>query len=201
MWLIDALKPEGAVKNPIVHHETKSRELADLLLSYSFGSFLFESKALSVLLQDELPTRKKLTKTLIKQITKAERQLRGGIRSLKRNCLITDEDGTELEVEREQPIHAIILVPDLLLLSDAKQFGGEFLRKFTGNTSSFLQILDLAELLRMVQAAEIMEREGSIVTRMMCFDSHLFQRFEVAVKQETPNFGFLLRIVGAKTDQ
>ena len=196
LWLIDELIPEGAIKNPTVHHETKSRELADLLLSYGFGSFLFESKTLSVLSRATLPTREKLTTALVGHITKAERQLRGGIRSLKRNCRITNEEGEELEVDRAAPMHAIILVPDLSLLFDAKQFGGKFLRKFYEKTGCSLQILDLTELLRMVQAAAILERRGKVVTRMMCFDAHLFERFKCAINQETPDFGFLLRMAG-----
>ena len=199
LWLIDGLIPEGAIKNPTVHHETKPRELADLLLSYGHGSFLFESKTLSVLSRPTLPTREKLTTALGKHIIKAERQLRGGIRSLKRNYRITSEEGEELEVDRVAPMHAIILVPDLSLLFDAKEFGGEFLRKFSEQTGCFLHILDLAELAHMVQAAEILEREGKEVTRMMCFDAQLFKRFKYAVNQETPDFSFLLRMVGTNT--
>ena len=196
LWLIDELIPEGAIKNPTVHHETRSRELADLLLSYGFGTFLFESKTLSVLSRSTLPAREKLTTDLVKHITKAERQLGGGIRSLKRNCRITNEGGEELEVDRAAPMHAIILVPDLSLLFDAKQFGGTFLRKFTQRTGGVLHILDLIELQRMVQAAEILERNGKEVTRMMCFDAHLLKRFKYAINLETPDFGFLLRMAG-----
>ncbi len=201
LWLTDELIPEGVIKNPTVHHETKSRELADLLLSYGLGSFLFESKTLSILSRSTLPTREKLTATLLRHITKAQRQLTGGMRSLKRNCRITNEVGEELEINRVAPMHAIILVPDLSLLFDAKQFGGEFLRKFAQEAGGFLQILDLMELLRMVQAAEILERNGKEVTRMMCFDAHLLKRFKYAINQETPDFSFLLHMVGTNTSQ
>lgn len=193
LWLIDQLQPQGAAKNPIVHQETKSRELCDLMLSHSYGAFLFESKALSILSRKHLPTRKKLATHLSKHVLKAEKQLAGGLRSLRRNCRITDSMGRDLVVERQALAHAITVVPDLMLLSDANSIGGGFLKNFVSKTGCFLQILDLKELLRMVQAAEMLQEQGTTVSRMMCFDAQLTERFKCAIDHETPDFGFLLR--------
>ena len=194
--MIDQLRPEGAVKSPIVHQKTKTRELCDLILSHPYGAFLFESKALSILSRQHLPHRKKLASDLTKHILKAERQLSGSLRNLKKNCRVTDRDGVDLVIERQAPAHAIIVVPDLMLLDDANNIGGRFLKEFVRKTGCFLQILDLAELLRMVQAAEMLEQQGNRVSRMMCFDAHLTERFKRVIDLETPNFGFLLRIDG-----
>ena len=199
LWLIDSLDIDGAWKNPIVHHDKKSRELSDLLLCHSHGSVLIESKTLSVLSRDRLPTRKHMSRALGKHVAKAERQLRGAIRSIKRDYCIRDETGREITVEREAGVHAIVLVPDLALLADTRRFGGKFLRQFSENSDGFLQILDLVELFRMVQAAEILEYRGETGTRMMCFEARLRERFEVALKRETPCFGFLLSDSGSTT--
>jgi hypothetical protein len=62
LWLIDALQPTGALRNPQVHESRGMRELTDLLLSYESGVFLFESKVLSILDRPELPTWSELKK-------------------------------------------------------------------------------------------------------------------------------------------
>ncbi len=193
-WLIDELNPQGAAKNPTVYMNSGSRELCDLLLSHSYGSVLFESKTLAILSRQRLPTRSKLSANLKKQIAKASKQLSGAIRSMKQGYPIADTKGNLLNVERDVPPHAIILVPDLTLLDQAEEFGSRYLREFCRKTSGLLQILDLKQLFRMVQAAQMLERHAKTSTRMMCFDAHLIRRFEFAIQHNTPNFDFVLRI-------
>ena len=195
-WLIDELDPAGAAKNPTVYLDSGARELCDLVLSHSFGCFLFESKSLSIISRNELPSRNKLARNLTKHVLKAEQQLSGAIRSLRKGYRVTDEAGNNIVVERNTPAHAIILVPDLSLLTKESQFDGDFLRKFMKQTGCFLQLLDLKELLRMVQAAEILKKHGETVTKLMCFDAHLINRFEFAIEQDTADCEFLLRIEG-----
>ena len=130
LWLVDQLSPRGVLKNPTVHLSSDQRELCDLLLTHPYGSILFESKVLSILTRKELPSREKLTRDLSKHIIKAEKQLSGAIRSIKRNYRITDEMGADVDVERDAPPHAIILVPDLSLLAKEEQLGSIFLENF-----------------------------------------------------------------------
>ena len=194
LWLVDQLSPKGVLKNPTVQLNSGQRELCGLLLTHSYGSILFESKVLSILTRKKLPPREKLTRDLSKHVVKAERQLSGAIRSLKANYSITNEVGASINVERDAPPHAIILVPDLSLLAKEEQLGSIFLRNFLKGSGGFLQILDLKELLRMVQAAEEIERYTETHTRIMCFDYYLLERFKLAMKQDTPYFDLLLRI-------
>ncbi|MCY4502749.1 MAG: hypothetical protein OXE57_14430 [Alphaproteobacteria bacterium] len=195
LWIIDSLDPFRAIIKPeIMRSRNHSRELTDLLLSYEQGVFLFESKSLSTFSRNELPSREKLTRNLIKAVKKATRQLSGGIRGIQAGHAVVDRHGSSLIIEREFPMHAIVLVPDLLLLSEAGQYGGEFLREFFKKTGCLLQILDLKELFNMVQAAQILERHSTISSRMMCFDAHLVRRFKLALKERTPSFQFLLRV-------
>lgn len=195
LWLIDSLEPFRAIINPtLVQFGKNNRELTDLLLSYPLGVFLFESKSLSIFGREKLPERKKLSRNLIKDIRKARRQLKGGIRALQRGGTVVDQHGKPVIVERNFPMHAIILVPDLFLLEKSPQYGGGFLKEFFGETGCLLQILDLKELFRMVQAAQILEYHANDATRMMCFDAHLVKRFQAAVDHSNPCFQFLLRL-------
>ena len=195
LWLIDSLEPFRAIVNPkLVQFGRSNRELTDLLLSYPLGAFLFESKSLSIFSREKLPERKKLSRNLSKEVKKAARQLKGGIRALREGGSVIDQHGKSVNVERKFPMHAIILVPDLLLLEKAPQFGRGFLEQFLSETGCLLQILDLKELFRMVQAAQILESHTNSVTRMMCFDAHMVERFQAAKNCYNPCFQFLLHL-------
>lgn len=192
VWLTDALHPKGCVKSPQVQ-ETVPRELTDILLSYDYGAILIESKALTILARNQLPDRRKLASDLAKHLRKASKQLVGGIRNLKNGLAVKDQAGNELYIEREKPAHCIILVPDLSLLHDATDFGKEFIFNFMEATGGFLHILDPAELLRVVQASEMIARNSTRLTPIMGFDWYLMKRAEYATKHDTPHLGVLFR--------
>jgi hypothetical protein len=174
-------------------HEKRPRELCDVLLGHECGAVLIESKALDVLVRQILPDRETLALDLQKQITKATRQLKGGIKNLRRGLRITNQKGDDLEVNRNNTPHAIILVPDLSLLNGAPQFGGTFLQRFCNDSNAFLQILDTAELLRVVQAAEAIAKARKSTNIMIAFEFYLLERFKRAVTMPTPDFCLLLR--------
>lgn len=194
LWLTDNLQPIGAVKNPQVHEPGKRpREFSDLLLSYEYGAFLVESKSLSILTRENLPDRPKLSRNVVKHVRKASDQLAGGVKNLRRGYRITDVKGNEVMVERAKPPHTIILVPDLTLLADAREFGGPFLQRFYRDTGGILHFLDPAELLRIVQAAEIVSGRSETVTPIMAFDYYLIERLKQAAKNESPALHILHR--------
>lgn len=192
VWLTDSLHPGGCVLSPQVY-EKVPRELSDVLLSYPFGVFLIESKSLAILTRDNLPDRQKLKSALTKHVFKASRQLVGGIRNLTNGLVVTDGAGNHLKLERSLPVHAIILVPDLSLLDQATELGAEFFVDFTRSTGGYLHIVDPAELLRIVQVAEIVVDRGQITTRMMGFDWYLLERAKLAITHSTPYFQVLFR--------
>lgn len=177
-WLTDNLFPSVAIDQPRVHKGGKLRELTDALLSYPLGTFLFESKALSLLDRPTLPDRSTLAKNLLGHVAKAARQLKGATRQVKAGTDILDERGNAREIERTRPIHAIILVPDIRLLPDP--FGADLMHDFMTATGGYLHLLDPSELLRIVQTtAEFVRRsESQLVTPMMAFDSRLIARAE-----------------------
>jgi hypothetical protein len=60
-------------------------------------------------------------------------------------------------------------------------------------TGGFLHLLDIAELLRIVQAAEIIAARGTKTTPMMAFDYYLVEQFEKAITVGTLCVEVLLR--------
>jgi len=124
LWLTDSLTIEGAHVNPTVTAPSGSRELCDVIFGYDHGTFLIESKALNVLTRQQLPTRDELRGDVVKHVKKAVKQLGGAIRYLRLGYPVIGASGEALELDRESPMHLIILVPDLSLLSAADNLGG-----------------------------------------------------------------------------
>jgi hypothetical protein len=193
LWLTDNLRPTGAVRSPQIQEKTTTRELTDLLLTYEHGTILIESKALGILVRDVLPSRVKLANDSIKHLKRAASQLQGGVKNLRRGYKVTDLEGRELQIERTKPPHVIVLVPDLTLLGEAREFGGEFIRKTSAECGGFFHILDPSELLRVVQAAEMIAEQSSSLNKIMAFDYYLMRRSELALEHDTPSFGVLFR--------
>lgn len=194
LWLIDALGPAGAVKNPIIHEAPHPRELCDLLMSHSFGAFLFESKAFSLLGRATLPSRKKLAGDLQKDVRKAARQLKGAVKNARRGLKVTDQSGHEITIELHEPPHVIVLVPDLSLLDDATGMGGPFFREMLRECGGFFHVLDLKELFRVVQAAQMIASAGTKTTPLMAFDACLVKRFRIALTSKSPHFEVIVQM-------
>jgi hypothetical protein len=193
-WLTDTLQPKGVWRSPQLVTETKRRELTDFLLSHSYGAFLVESKALALLQRKPLPDRAELICHIVKHVAKAVRQLGGAIRNIRAGQRITDAAGAELEIERVNPPHAIILVPDLNLLHDELSLGRPLLTTFMAKHHSFLHILDPIQLFRVAQAAHMIAARGEKATVIEALDCYLMRRFEHALESEGPDFDVILRI-------
>lgn len=176
IWLTDGLHPLGVHHGSQIPKGSGFRELTDILLSYEHGSVLIESKALTILQRSSLPGRTKLARDISHHVKKAINQLRGGIRRLKDGTPVTSKAGEQLKVERSQPMHAIILIPDLDLIEDRDGYGLQLIHEFMKATGGFLHLLDIAELLRIVQAAEMIAARGTKTTPMMAFDYYLMER-------------------------
>lgn len=182
VWLTDNLLPFGVHHSPQIPKGAGTRELIDILLSHEFGAVLIESKTLSVIARERLPDRAKLTRDVAAHIGKAFDQLRGAIRKLKSGVPVTSSTGVLIEVERENPVHAIVLIPELDLVEDHHAYGIEFMTDFMRATGGFAHLLDIAELLRIVQAAEMIAARGQTTTPMMAFDYYLIERAKTAAE-------------------
>ena len=193
-WLLDSLEPDGISRSPEVHEQGNVRELTDVLLTYPKGPFLIESKALSILARPDLPQRSKLARQVVGHVKKAARQLLGANKAIRKGLVITDSKGTLIEVERTQPAHLIILIPDLTLLADSDEDFMPLYIDVMEASGGFLHILDPTELLRVVQAARAIVAAGKAVTPMMALDFYLIKRTEHLIEAGHPSFDVLLRI-------
>lgn len=200
VWMTDSLQTTGVVHGPQVPKGKGRRELTDLLLSHQFGAILIESKTLTIFNRASLPSREALAADVSKHIDKAVAQLRSAIRALKLRAPVFDKLGVSLDVDRERPMHAIVLVPDFDLIQDSTRYGKQFIAEFMKATGGFLHLLDLAELLRVVQAAQMIARRGTVTTPMMAFDYYLIERAKQTLEAETLVIEVLLRITDSDDD-
>lgn len=199
VWLTDNLLPYGVHHSPQIPKGAGTRELTDILLSYEFGSVLIESKTLSVLARERLPDRAKLKRDVAGHIGKAFDQLRGAIRKLKAGATISSPAGAVIEVERDKPVHAIVLIPEMDLVDDHDAYGVDFMADFMDATGGYAHLLDIAELLRIVQAAEMIAARGQATTLMMAFDYYLIERAKKAAEAGTLCIHVLLRLADKPT--
>lgn len=198
VWMTDSLQLSGVNHSPQVPKGKGHRELTDLLLSYEFGTVLIESKTLTIFNRTSLPSREALAADVSKHIDKAVAQLRGAVRSLKLGSAVFDKHGTPLSIEREQPMHCIVLVPDFDLIQDRSHYDRDFIASFMQATGGYLHLLDLPELLRVVQAAQMISKQGTTTTPMMAFDYYLLERAKETLKAGTLVIEVLLRIVDSE---
>lgn len=193
IWLTDNLHPRGVYRSPKVPKGGGYRELTDIFMSYEYGSFLIESKVLSIFTRDQLPSRAKLAHAIKPHVEKAINQLRGGMRKVKDGIEVTTEEGVVIDVERTQPIHGIVLIPDLDLIQNKNEYGLPLIQDFMASTGGFLHLLDIAELLRVVQAAEMIAARSANTTLMMAFDHYLIERVKKTVEAGTLAIEVLVR--------
>jgi len=101
--------------------------------------------------------------------------------------------GELLAVERDKPAHGIVLIPDLDLIKDPASLGFTVIKEFMEETGGFLHLLDISELLRIVQAAEMIARRSADMSPMMAFDYYLMERAKKSVSAGTLCIEVLLR--------
>ncbi|MEW9854478.1 hypothetical protein [Novosphingobium sp. M1R2S20] len=193
VWLTNNLQPSGVHHSPQVPKARGTRELTDVLLHYESRNVLIESKTLSILARDRMPNRLKLVRDTSGHVEKAFKQLRGAIRAIKSGLAVTSSEGDTLTVERDNSNHAIVLIPELSLVDDPATYSLQFIKEFIEATGSFPHLLDISELLRMVQAAEMISARNPTTTPIMAFDYYLAERMKAAVANRTLRFEMLLR--------
>src|SRR5205807_4704327 len=107
-----------------------------------------------------------------------------------RGLRVTDSKGEDVVLERDQPVHCMVLVPDLSLLADCRDLGCPLLLSFMSETGAFLHLLDPVELQRLVHNAGFIATNSRTLTPLMAFDGILIKRQEQAGTQRTPYFRF-----------
>jgi hypothetical protein len=193
LWLTDNLQPIGAIHSPQIAKGKRQRELTDLLLTHDVGTVLIESKTLTIFNRPRLPSRNELSRDVTKHIDKAIRQLRGAARKVVEGVTITNVKGEQLRVTRDLPLHLIVLIPEFDLIDDPTRYCTEFIVDFMKATKSFIHLVDISELMRIVQAAEMISESSETVTRMMAFDFYLTERMKKTISAGRLDINVLFR--------
>lgn len=195
-WLTDGINPSSVHRSPQVSiSETKSRELTDVIATSELTYFLFESKSLSILGRSPLPSRKKLSKNLSKHLKKATDQLRGATRHIKSKKEVFNINGEIIDIPSSYG-HAIIMVPNIDLISRDDDKSAKILEDFSAETNHLLHILDPAELLRIVQASLKLVEMKRFSKPVDAFDFLLMQRFGNAVDKDVSAIEIIHRFPG-----
>lgn len=192
--LIGDLSPSGAFINPVMKEPSGNKEFTDLLLTHKYGTVLIESKTLSIFDRHLLPDRNKLVRNIEKSASRARVQIQNAVRKLiQKKIDIYDSAGNIIEAERNNPPQAIILVPDLSLLSDRNDQWLKHMLDFVEENQAFLHLLDTIQLFRASQAGHMLSHSSNS-TPMMGFEYYLMERAKFIFKTRDINSEYLIRI-------
>ena len=125
---LESAFPFTLYKGPEVSIGEKKRELTDILAFHQYGSFLIEAKDISVLQAGVGRSLERRTKGVQKQVKRAIGQLIGSCKALKRGDKIYDSNDKEIDVERENPPHCIVLITELTHSGDWSEIEDELLK-------------------------------------------------------------------------
>lgn len=108
---------DNVYHSPNVQIGKKQRELTDILSLDGSCNYLIESKALCLNESGYTISDNRKSSTLFKATKKALGQLKGAAKAIRRGEKITKNDGTILNIGREQDIHGIVIVSEMLALN------------------------------------------------------------------------------------
>lgn len=124
---LESVFPLTLYKSPQIKVGEKMRELRDVFSFYTYGSFFIEAKDLSVLNAGYHRDSIRRTTGVQKQVKKAIVQLAGASRAFQRGSSIFDTNGNELQIDRTEPPHCIILITELMHCGDWKEIEVELI--------------------------------------------------------------------------
>lgn len=183
-WLLHRLGRGVTVEaSPKVNKGVLEKEITDVLVTWSGGALLVESKALGVLVGPDMPNRQVLRKRAGKSVDKGRRQLEGGVRTLRqlgRVAACTGPNGAP--ALGAEIVHGAVLVSDLSVLEKSQLPSPMDLQELVGSKGLMWHVLDPHELVRLIQAtAYYSDRDRAPAGVVL--DALLVKRFEVALKQ------------------
>lgn len=149
---LESVFPLTLYKSPQVKIGEKTRELTDVFSFYSYGSFFIEAKDISVLDAGYHRNQARRTAGVQKQVNKAITQLVGASKAFARGETIFDSKGNELEIDRNQPPHCIILITELMHWGDWREIEVRLIEVMK-QTGAFFHLLDLSEFIALLKGS------------------------------------------------
>ena len=172
---LESVFPLTLYKNPQVKVGTNMRELTDVFSFYTYGSFLIEAKDLSVLNAGYHRNQERRTAGVQKQVKKAISQLIGASKAFARGDAIFEANGTELNVNREQPPHCIILITELMHWGDWSEIVVQLCDAML-QTGAFFHLIDLREFIALLKGSS---------GKAELFDYNLMQRCKLFTEKKS----------------
>ncbi|RZG17400.1 hypothetical protein EXT47_02800 [Pseudoalteromonas sp. CO342X] len=169
---LESVFPLTLTKSPQVQEGKKKRELTDIVASHQYGTFLIESKDLSVFQAGMNRTRERRLKGTQKQALRAISQLTGASKMVRNVRNITSLDNCSVPLVLNQPMHCIALITEIMHEGDWSKVV-QALIKANRETGEFFHLLDFKELINLLKLSNGDSR---------LFDYNLMLRFEKLIK-------------------
>ena len=142
--------PETLYKNPYVQNGNKKREFTDVFAHYKYGSFLIETKDLSVFQSGYNRESERRVKGIKDQVNKGIKQLVGAVKSLKSGDVLFDINGSQIIIDRSIPPHCIILITELMPFGDWNDITNQLIDA-AKKTGAFFHLLDFSEFITLLK--------------------------------------------------
>ena len=130
----------------------KERELTDVFSFYPFGSFLIETKDLSVFKAGYDRDQERRIAGVQKQVKKAIGQLVGASKAFSRGDAIFDSCGKALNIDRSNPPHCIVLITELMHAGDWEEIVKQMCDAMA-ETNAFFHLIDLREFIELLKGS------------------------------------------------
>lgn len=147
IWVtLEQMFLQNVHRNPQITDKYGFRELTDVLAFHQYGSFLIETKALSVLdISRERHMDRKVA-GLQKQILTGIGQMKGAAKRVAKNVNVFNNKGELLNFDRSIIPHCIVLVSELLPFGDWKKVEKEIIQAMI-DQPMYLNVMDLREFM------------------------------------------------------
>ena len=149
---LSSVFPNSLFKNSKILNGEKPREFTDVFAFHSYGSFLIEAKDLSVFSAGFQRKQSRRISGIQKQVKKAIGQLIGACKDFSDGKKIFGADDVEINVDRSQPPHCIVLITELPLVGEWEEIV-DLLCNAMKETGAFFHLLDLQELLMLLKGS------------------------------------------------
>ena len=169
------LFPDHIYKSPIIRYGETKREFTDVFAFHEYGSFIIETKDLSIISAGTNRSMDKRTAGVKKQVSKAIKQLTGAVKHFKNGAELTDNIGNIIEVDRKIVPHCIVLITELMHYGDWSEIVKQ-LSEANASTKSFFHLLDERELIELIKGSS---------NNPVLFDYNLMKRFELFKEKQS----------------
>lgn len=172
--LLEELFGSNIYRCPQVLKGKKYRELTDVLATTGLGTFLIESKSISVIGAGPAQTKARKAKNIESHIKKGLNQLVGAVKSIRDGRKIQTSEGIEIIVNQDLVPHGIVLISEMFPFLDWDSVVTQLMEAAL-KSKAMLHIVDLREFTTLVTASKSADT----------LDYYLMQRFEQVVEKQS----------------